>query len=276
MNLRAGRQPLLHAEDVLRYKARGIEVNKQAVIDLFRAVRSYPGVKGAGISHFALSTVASAPDVVEEISNILEADKKHWISGQTGIETGSPKMMSLHMKGKCKPFTPEDWPEVVLDAFQILAENNWVPCSTLILGLPGETEEDLELTISLVEKLRPFKSLIVPLFLVEMGGLEGKASSFTAEKMTAKHGELFVKCWEHDLEWTKPLFKDWVPVCTKDRITRSGLGFIFSYGVKETKKLLKMCEREYNYDLPAMIRDFRSGVKKFAPLPVRLLKPLLG
>ncbi|MEM2914526.1 MAG: hypothetical protein QXH91_03880 [Candidatus Bathyarchaeia archaeon] len=86
INLRAGRQPLLHAEDVLRYKAHGIEVNKQAVIDLFRTVKNYPGVKSVGISHFALASVASAPEVVEEISNILGVHNKNWISGQTGID----------------------------------------------------------------------------------------------------------------------------------------------------------------------------------------------
>jgi radical SAM superfamily enzyme YgiQ (UPF0313 family) len=39
VNLTAGRRPLLHAEDVLRYKAKGLTVNKEAVIDLFRKVR---------------------------------------------------------------------------------------------------------------------------------------------------------------------------------------------------------------------------------------------
>jgi radical SAM superfamily enzyme YgiQ (UPF0313 family) len=63
--------------------------------------------------------VASAPDLVEEISNILDAGKDGgWLSGQTGIETGSPRLIKDHMMGKCKPFKPEDWPHVVTNALK--------------------------------------------------------------------------------------------------------------------------------------------------------------
>jgi len=99
VNLRAGRQPLLHAEDVFRYRAKGIEVNKEAVINLFKSVKNYPGVKCVGVSHFALASVASAPEIIEELSNMLEASEEQWLSGQTGIETGSPFLMNRHMKG---------------------------------------------------------------------------------------------------------------------------------------------------------------------------------
>jgi len=58
VNLRAGRRPLLHAEDVLRYKAKGFQINREAVAELFRTVKNYPGVESVGISHFALSSVA--------------------------------------------------------------------------------------------------------------------------------------------------------------------------------------------------------------------------
>ncbi len=51
------------------------------------------------------------------------------------------------MAGKVKPYKPEDWPTVVVDAFQILNDNNWVPASTLIVGLPGEEEHDVQLTL---------------------------------------------------------------------------------------------------------------------------------
>ena len=67
INLRAGKQPLLHGEDVLRYKAKGFNVNEEAVTNLFKQIKSYPGVDAVRISHFALSSVVNAPDAVEEI-----------------------------------------------------------------------------------------------------------------------------------------------------------------------------------------------------------------
>lgn len=59
---------------------------------------------------------------------------------------------------------------MVVEAHKLLQENNWVPCSTLIMGLPGETPDDVIKTIELVEELKDFKSLIVPLFFVPIGG----------------------------------------------------------------------------------------------------------
>jgi len=275
VNLRAGRRPLLHAEDVLRYGAKGITVNREAVLNLFRSVKNYPGVDGVAISHFSLASVAIAPDVVEEISNILEVDEKNWFSGQTGIETGSPELMRQHMRGKCKPFTPEEWPQVVLEAFDILARNNWVPCSTLIMGLPGETERDLEHTISLVKKLRPFKSLIVPLFLVAMGGLKGKTGSFMVEKMTAKHTELFLTCWEHNLKWAPALVKEWSDLAIKNPVLRHGLRFVFSYAIRQGEELIRICRDEYCYNLKEMIEDARNGKIEVAPLAVKFVYGLM-
>jgi len=275
VNLKAGRRPLLHAEDVLRYGAKGIEVNKEAVTKLFRSVKNCPGVDNVSMSHIALASVASAPDVIEEISNILGADEKHWLSGQTGIETGSPELMTRHMKGKCKPFKPEEWPQVVLNAFEILSENNWVPCATLILGLPGETERDVELTISLIEELMPFKSMIVPLFLVSMGGLKDRTESFTMDKMTPKHTELFLTCWEHNLEWVPKIIKEWTNLSIKSPLLRRGIHFISSYAVKQTKKLIRLCRDEYDYNLKAVIDDARSGKISVSPLAINFIYHLL-
>jgi radical SAM superfamily enzyme YgiQ (UPF0313 family) len=270
VNLRAGRRPLLHAEDVLRYKAKGLEVNKEAVIDLFKTVRSYPGVEAVGMSHFALSSIASAPDVVKEISNILDAGKDGgWLSGQTGLETGSPRLMREFMKGKCRPFNPEDWPQVAVDAFDIMERNFWVPCATLIIGFPGETDRDVDLTIDLLGELKGFKSLIVPLLFVAMGGLKDKTQSFAIENMTPKQTELFFKCWEHNINWGKVLLQEYFLL--KSGLKGYGLRFLFSYGINQAKKLMQQCKEDYDYDMATMIKDERSGKIKVGPAPIRFI-----
>jgi len=270
VNLRAGRRPLLHAEDVLRYKAKGLEVNGEAVIDLFKTVKNYPGVNAVGMSHFALSSIASAPEVVEEISNILGAGEEGgWLSGQTGLETGSPRLIRANMKGKCKPFEPEDWPQVAIDAFDTMSRNCWVPCATLIIGLPNETEKDIDLTIDLLEELKNFKSLIVPLFLVSMGGLKDKTESLTIEKMTPKRSELFLKCWEHNIKWGQTLLQEYF--LTKSGFKGYGLRFLISYSINQAKKLIQQCKDDYDCDLAAMIQDERSGKISFGPAPIRFI-----
>jgi len=277
VNLRSGRNPLLHAEDVLRYGAKGLNVNREAVKRLFKSVKNCPGVEGVGLSHFALSSVASAPDLVEELSNILGAGEGgRFISAQTGIETGSPRLMERHMRGKCYPFGPMEWPDVVVNAFEILFENDWIPVSTIILGLPGETERDLQQTIELIERLRGFKSLIVPLFLVAMGGLRNRAESFSLDRMTFKHAEVFLKCWEHNFYWAPTLFKDWSKMCIRNGVVRLGLKLLFSYGTSQGKKLIQKCQKDYGNDLQTMIRDIKTGRIDVTPLPARLIRPLVG
>jgi len=277
VNLRAGKQPLLHAEDVLRYKAKVFRVNKEAVINLFRTVQNHPGVRMTSLSHIALSSVLDAPNVIEEISNILGlGEKAPWTAAQTGIETGSPKLIKKHMVGKCRPFKPEDWPELVVDSFEILSRNNWLPCGTLILGLPGETEKDVELTIDLVEKLKSFKSLIVPLFLVSMGGLKRRADSFALEEMTNKHYELYLKCWEHNLKWAPALLEEYSRMAIRGKVTQYGLKLLFLYGIKQAIELIRRCREDYDYDLPGMIRDARNGKITVAlSLPTRLVYKLV-
>ncbi|MFB3889972.1 MAG: radical SAM protein [Candidatus Bathyarchaeia archaeon] len=274
VNLKFGRNPLLHAEDVFRYKAKGFEVNKPAVRELFERVYRYSGVKSIAISHFALSSVASAPDLVEDLSSIVEAgEDSEWMSGQCGIETGSPKLIRNLMAGKAKPFEPEEWPQVVENAFHILKDNNWVPVTTLIIGLPGEEEEDVQLTLNLVSILKECKSLIVPLFMVEEGGLKGRAPSFSVDKLSRKQGELFLRCWEHNLDWSGDFLEEYF--VTQGRGKGYGLRLVFSYAIKQAKKLIRKCRDDYECDLPAMIKDAREGKISVAPMPVRFIHGLL-
>jgi radical SAM superfamily enzyme YgiQ (UPF0313 family) len=254
---------------VLRYKAKGLEVNEKAVIELFKKVRTCPGVDSVAMSHFALSSVASAPDAVEEISNILGAGSGKWLSGQTGLETGSPRLVELNMKGKCKPFEPKDWPQVVINAFEIMAKNYWIPCATLIIGFPGETDKDINLTLDLLDELKQFKSLIVPLFLVSMGGIKDKVKSFKIDNMTPKQAELFLKCWEHNFSWGQNLLQQYF--WSNKGITGYGLRFLFTYGSNQAQKMINKCKKEYNYDIVKLINDQKSGKTTIGPAPIRFI-----
>ncbi|RLF43750.1 MAG: hypothetical protein DRN29_09600 [Thermoplasmata archaeon] len=112
------------------------------------------------------------------------------------------------MPAKAKPFKPEEYPEVVKQAAGIITDNNMIPACTLIAGLPEEEEEDIIKTIELIEDLKDFKSLIVPLFFVPMGKLKEK-DWFRKEEMSELHKELFIKCMLHNLRWVKEITNDY-------------------------------------------------------------------
>ena len=115
--------------------------------------------------------MASAPDEIKTISDIMKVTDKQWMSGQTGVETGSTELMKRYIIGKCRPFEPDAWQETVVSGFNILERNHWIPCATLIMGLPGETEKDVDMTLELVKKIYGYRSLMVPLFFVATGEL---------------------------------------------------------------------------------------------------------
>ena len=212
INVKSGQtQITLHAEDILRYKANGIKVDRKAVVELFSSVKKVEGVEGIGPSHFALASVASEPKLLQEISDIVEVGGKDkpWISGQTGIETGSPKIIEKHMPGKALPFKPKDWPDVVEQAFGICKDSLWIPCATLVLGLPGEEEDDVLKTIELVDRLKNYKSLIVPLFFVPIGSLKN-SKPFTVDDLKPYHWDLVLACWDHGMKWAEELAKEYV------------------------------------------------------------------
>ena len=134
--------------------------------------------------------------------------KQEWWGAEVGIETGSPELVRKFMPGKALPFKPEDWPEVVKTAAGIVTDNHLIPACTLITGLPGEKDEDVIKTIELIEDLKDFKSLIVPLFFVPLGQLSGE-DWFTVEQMTDLQRELLVKCLNHDLKWVKNIMRSY-------------------------------------------------------------------
>jgi len=216
----------LHAEDVLRYGSLRIEVEPDKVIPLFKAVKEVPGVDMLSVSHTALASIASSPQTVSKISEVLELDRKCWMGFQTGIETGSPKIIQNLMSMKAAPFMPSEWPQVVEDAFAICANNNWVPAATLMVNLPGETESDVIQTTEVVESLYGYKSLIVPLLYVPFGNDETKPMRMI-EDAKYYHFELYKAIWRHDMHWLKDLAADYSR--TNDAITKMAIGAIVRF-----------------------------------------------
>jgi radical SAM superfamily enzyme YgiQ (UPF0313 family) len=204
VNVNAGRGVLFHAEDVLRYGSADFVPNEKAVIKLFKEVKKL--TSNIGLSHFAHASVMAKPSLIEKLSEMMEAGSINYpfMSGQVGIETGSKKLAAKYMKGKAKPFKTEEWPEIVKESHKLLADNKWVPCNTLIIGLPGEKAEDVRDTIELVYEIREYKSLIVPLYFVPIGNLRDKRF-FRTKDMIPEHWQLLAACMEHNFRWVDEL-----------------------------------------------------------------------
>ena len=212
INIEAGQRSIsLHSEDVLRYGAKGIAPDDERVLKLFRHVASVEGIESIGASHVALATVSHNPGLLNAISetcySMLDQD---WMGAQTGIETGSARLIAKHMRGKALPSPAEKWQEIVTQAFGILDDNNWFNAATMINGLPGETVDDVIKSIELVEDLKGTSSLIVPMNFVSMrGSALDSEESFTMAKMTPEHWQLMGECIDHNLNIVPKLLREY-------------------------------------------------------------------
>jgi radical SAM superfamily enzyme YgiQ (UPF0313 family) len=77
----------------------------------------------------------------------------------------------------------------------------------MIMGLPGETAEDVRQSIDLVRNLSEYKSFIIPLFFIPIGSLK-KDRFFRTKDMLPEHWELLAACIRHSLKWAYVLVRE--------------------------------------------------------------------
>lgn len=229
----------LLAEDELRYANKpGEWVPCGKIIDLVNKVKKLG--KPISPSHANLSSAAAAPEIVREYSKALGLTKDNFSAFQVGLETGSTRLMNMWMKGKALPWEPDRWQEVAKKGFEVLVKNHIFPLATLVAGLPGEKEEDVQETINLVKDLKEYPSLIMPLFFVPLGRLKDN-KSFIEQNLTEIYKELYVTCFEHTAYWGRK-FTSWggrsLPFIAK-WVVHVGTMLAFDYfkALKENKKV---------------------------------------
>jgi radical SAM superfamily enzyme YgiQ (UPF0313 family) len=205
----------LVTEDLFLYgsKDKTFIPNKDAIVKLVKSVAQHRGVKSIQASHMSLAPAVHNPQMVKELAEILierswySFGRKAIITAETGIETGSTRLMKKYMAGKMLPFKPEQWQEVVESAFGIFNDNNWFPLATLIIGLPDEKEEDILQTLELMDRLKSYNAFYVPLFFVPLENcvLMNKKGA-ELDSLSKIRWDFFIKCWEYNIRIWKPTF----------------------------------------------------------------------
>ncbi|MEM1545050.1 MAG: radical SAM protein [Candidatus Methanomethylicia archaeon] len=199
------RKGILHAEDLLLYGSDGVKPKPEPLIKLHELVKKY--YMNIAWSHVSLSTVKYGQEnfkLISKLTEIIYGSGQSWIGVEVGVETGSVRLARRIMPMKALPYPPETWPEVVEDAFMIMHEHRIIPAATIIIGLPDETEDDVLETIELMDKLKKYRSLIVPMFFVPMGTLKDK-NWFKILNIREAHEELLVKCFRHSIYWAEDI-----------------------------------------------------------------------
>lgn len=263
-NVRGGcREVCLHAEDILLYGSGSqyqFKPCRDRVLTLFRKVLQSTGGKvRIGVSHVSLPAVTSSPRLVEDLSDLLDVGTSHmpFLGVQIGLETGSSRLIRKYMAGKPLPYRPEEWREVVETALGILHDNKWIPAMTLLVGLPDEKTEDVIETIDLLDDLKRYRSLIVPLYFISnMEMILHVKNSFNRQCLTPEHEELFAKCLAHSLHWANQIRDAYFGSDSSSIIKLAFSTFMNLIGIR-SRAILRDIQRNINQNVKAKTTDRR-------------------
>jgi len=195
--------------------------NREELVSLYTDIAETPGVKSHLLSHCTMAPLVVDPLLIKRLSEKLldlspvrirlsSHPEKRALSPLIGLETGSVRMAKQIMPSKGVPFAIDDWPSVVLEGLRIANENNWFPVMTLMVGNPGETDDDSRATLDLLYEIerRGLWAILVPSIFTPLHDtrMESKRGVAETRQLTPLQWQIIMKCWKMDLG---PAFNKW-------------------------------------------------------------------
>lgn len=177
-----------------------------AILGLFSAVMSIPGITMSNPTHGRISIPAAYPGLMKKLSRVIRAGPDNWIGVQMGIETGSDRLASEHMPNKTLPLKvgPDgSWADIVWRGTYVMNKYHWRPAFTVQVGQAGETPEDNWETVALINRMSestldnglPFEFTVTPMQNVPLGLL--KSRDFSSVKLGPSQLAVYYASYRH-------------------------------------------------------------------------------
>jgi radical SAM superfamily enzyme YgiQ (UPF0313 family) len=198
------------SEDFFRYGGTSrMPVNPPVLKELIRRLREVKPLKLIQIDHANVISVAEySDDDLREVHDLLVRGQRHrylWVN--LGVETASGELLDMNQKGgKIRPFKPAEWGELCDQQIRRLIKAGYFPLVSLIMGLPGETPEDVAKTVRWIENLYHERMVIFPIFYSPV--VPGLGHHFKIEEMTPMHWRLFRLAYNLNFKWIPKMYWD--------------------------------------------------------------------
>lgn len=189
--------------------------NREALLDLYGDIVNTPGVEQHVLSHCTIAPAVVDPILIKKMSEMLlpkspihfpylsSHPEKKALAPLIGLETGSVRIAKQIMASKGVPFHAEDWPSVVLEGLRVLNENNWFPAMTLIVGSPGETDDDVRATLDLVYEMerRGLFAFLIPSIFTPLHDtrMQNDVGVTKTKQLSQLQWQLMMRCWKMNL-----------------------------------------------------------------------------
>ena len=200
--------------------------NREALVDLYTEIVNTPGVEQHLLSHCTMAPFVVDPELIRQLSEVLLPKSPIHLPRLSthpeakalvpliGLETGSVRMARQIMPSKGIPFSIDDWPSIVLEGLRVANKNNWFPMMTLMIGNPGESDQDVRETLDLVYEMdrRGLFAFLVPSIFTPLHDtrMEHQTGVTRTRQLSPLQWQLMMKCWKHNLRpgqysWWGPL-----------------------------------------------------------------------
>jgi radical SAM superfamily enzyme YgiQ (UPF0313 family) len=278
VNVKAGAKRVdLITDDIMLYGSQKLRVNHDAIVSLFSKVME-SGVDSMSFAHISAPPVKESPRTVRALAEIARYEKDRGNAPVVGLETGSERIFVKYMNAKSFPYRPSEWGDVVIDATAIMNDNFIYPCYTMTIGYVDETDEDVEQSIKLVEKItdHDFTAWIFPLPVIPMGTSRIRENPLPVmEKLPSRYWDLLYLSWKYDLKVTRkvmPTLTGGIKSKLIRRMVQSTIDKVFSNiewifkELKETKGMSSLRYRDLNLNttvgvLQSIYWLFRASAK---------------
>ena len=195
------------SEDFFRYGAKGLKPDFDKLQNLLEQMRKIKNLSFMQIDHGNITSVIQlTEEQLRETRKLLSWNKKTdylWVN--MGIESANGQLVAANCPGKISPFDTDDWEHIIRQTAERMKKTGFFSVFSLILGLPGETPDDIQKTLKLVRYLREQNTVIFPVFYEP---LSDDRKSFTIDDMRSDHLELYRTCYEINFKMVPRLFWD--------------------------------------------------------------------
>ena len=190
---------IIHAEDVFLYGTKGFIPDDIRLTNLFELVYRY--YAEFLITHFSFAAIQANISLFKNLMEIVSSHQ-NFIIGEAGIETGSIRLMEQTMSGKALPFDITQWTSLITDSLGLLHDHQFIPYCSLIIGLPGETDDDIVETLNLIDDLKGLRCILLPSGFTPLGTYTDlDVKKYDSESLNPLRKELIKKCIVHNTYW---------------------------------------------------------------------------
>lgn len=195
------------SEDFFRYGSDGVNVNPDSVISLLEKLREVAGLRLIQIDHANISSIAQYSDEqLRTIYDLLVGDtgcKYPWVN--IGIETVSGDLLKTVGGGaKMGRNAASDWSKFTADQLRRLISVGFLPMASLVVGLPGESADDIRETINWVMSMSNERITIFPVLYAPIDG----SPTVRVGDLTRLHWRLIKACYNLNFKWIPKMYWD--------------------------------------------------------------------